>query len=341
MSWQTVDWVLKNSPSKGNKRLVMIVLAERAKADGTEIWPSHSDTAKRANMSRRRVVDAVKALVESGELEKVGLGPKGVVKYRMPMTVTQAHTCDETDTGCDENGASGVTFLTEGCADTSHKPSGEPSVKPSKEPSDDLALKEEKTSSLTDTHLTQQASTGAPDGGGGFEAFWEAYPRQAKEPEARAAYGRRCSIEGRDGIMRRLEAHLRHWQFEEKEDRYLPHPSKFLEGKDYLTIPETPMTEYERGQIQSLAGRLGREECDARRTLAHYPFDPVTYRRCGAEATGDGTEKLDQQQATVLANFKAWLEAEMPERFAHRKAEREFPFDALTESRRAIEAVAA
>jgi hypothetical protein len=84
---EVMTWVWKNSRSKNTARLVLLAIADCARADGSHAFPSNPELREKANASERAVQDSIKALVELGELEvQYNRGPKGVNLYRVIMT---------------------------------------------------------------------------------------------------------------------------------------------------------------------------------------------------------------------------------------------------------------
>lgn len=63
-----MSWVFKHSESRGNARLVLLAIADRANDDGTDAWPSIRTIAEKARVSERTAIRSVQALEELGEL---------------------------------------------------------------------------------------------------------------------------------------------------------------------------------------------------------------------------------------------------------------------------------
>jgi hypothetical protein len=73
MSYKITDRIWKDSESKGISRLVLLALAKFANDDGIA-WPSQETLRDLSRCSLRSVRDAIRSLVESGELEIVEQG---------------------------------------------------------------------------------------------------------------------------------------------------------------------------------------------------------------------------------------------------------------------------
>lgn len=54
-SVQAISWVIEKSKHKGNSFVVLLMIANHAKSDGTGAWPSVSTLAKESRLSRRTV----------------------------------------------------------------------------------------------------------------------------------------------------------------------------------------------------------------------------------------------------------------------------------------------
>lgn len=80
-----MSWVIEHSKHKGNAFVVLLMIANHAKSDGTGAWPSVSTLAKEARISSRSVQYVTRRLERSGELEtKVACGPGGSNLYSLP-----------------------------------------------------------------------------------------------------------------------------------------------------------------------------------------------------------------------------------------------------------------
>ena len=73
MSYKITDRIWKDSESKGISRLVLLALAKFANDDGIA-WPSQETLRDLSRCSLRSVRDAIRSLVDSGEVEIVEQG---------------------------------------------------------------------------------------------------------------------------------------------------------------------------------------------------------------------------------------------------------------------------
>lgn len=87
MSVHVTSWVLKHSEeSVPGRRLVLLVLADKADHDGTKTYPAVETIAREARMSERGVRYALRALEKEGRIERLGLHPTtGTYEYRVVM----------------------------------------------------------------------------------------------------------------------------------------------------------------------------------------------------------------------------------------------------------------
>lgn len=118
MSVQAISWVIDHSKHKGNTFVVLLMIANHAKSDGTGAWPSVQTICKESRLSRRTVQRCVNRLSRRwkyGDPElvvRIGKGPYGSNLYDIPsVRLTQGGrqvvTGGASDT--DAGGASQVT----------------------------------------------------------------------------------------------------------------------------------------------------------------------------------------------------------------------------------------
>lgn len=87
MSVRVTSWVLEHSEEGvPGRRLVLLVLADKADHDGTNAYPSVARIAREARMSERGVRYALRALESSGRISKRGTHPMyGTTEYVVVM----------------------------------------------------------------------------------------------------------------------------------------------------------------------------------------------------------------------------------------------------------------
>lgn len=82
---QAISWVIENSKQKLGNLIVLFMVANHAKSDGTGAWPSLSTLAREARMTERQVRRCLRILEKSGELTtRMGKGPHGTNLYSLP-----------------------------------------------------------------------------------------------------------------------------------------------------------------------------------------------------------------------------------------------------------------
>lgn len=87
MSVQAMSWVIEHSGHKGNAFVVLLMIANHAKDDGSGAWPSIATLARKARIGERTVQRTIARLVRSKELSmQVGKGPSGTNLYTVNLT---------------------------------------------------------------------------------------------------------------------------------------------------------------------------------------------------------------------------------------------------------------
>ena len=86
MSVHVVSWVLRSSPERLGRRLVLLVLADHAREDGTGAWPRVETIAEQARLSERQARRALRELELAGAIVNTGRSSKGTHVYTVKMT---------------------------------------------------------------------------------------------------------------------------------------------------------------------------------------------------------------------------------------------------------------
>ena len=82
MSVQAISHVIENSKQNGNPFMVLLMIANHAKSDGTGAWPSIPTLARESRISERTVQRCITRLVKEGELRvHQNAGPHGCHLY--------------------------------------------------------------------------------------------------------------------------------------------------------------------------------------------------------------------------------------------------------------------
>lgn len=124
MSIHVLSWVLRESPTTGAQRLVLISLADHARDDGSSAWPSVATMQRDARLkSRRSVQSALRNLEEAGAIEQTGRHESGTAIYAVKMGGAKNAPA--------QSEAGGAQSTTSGGANSAPKPSIDPSEDPS------------------------------------------------------------------------------------------------------------------------------------------------------------------------------------------------------------------
>jgi hypothetical protein len=81
-----MSWVLRNSDARLGDRLVLLVLADHAKEDGSSAWPSVLTIAVEARMSTKQVQRCLANLKRDGRIVATGRSRSGTHIYRITMS---------------------------------------------------------------------------------------------------------------------------------------------------------------------------------------------------------------------------------------------------------------
>jgi len=130
MSVHVISWVLQHSEEVLAKRLVLLVLADHSRGDGSLAWPSVETIAHEARLSRRQAQRALRDLEASGAITPTGHTRQGVHIYTVNMGGRQFDA-----PGSDISDLEGATFPTKGGVRITPEPSLEATVLDKPEPS--------------------------------------------------------------------------------------------------------------------------------------------------------------------------------------------------------------
>lgn len=94
MSIQAMAWVLEQSESQGNDRLVLLAIANHCDAQFWNAWPSIDQIAREAGVHRATVFRCLKTLVDLGELRITHSGGGRALSnhYHLPGIPSQVAT---------------------------------------------------------------------------------------------------------------------------------------------------------------------------------------------------------------------------------------------------------
>jgi hypothetical protein len=85
ISVQAMSWVIDESEHSLGSLIVLLMIANHAKSDGTDAWPSIRTIARESRLSESQTHRCIRKLQRSGELGiDVGQGPRGTNLYHLP-----------------------------------------------------------------------------------------------------------------------------------------------------------------------------------------------------------------------------------------------------------------
>lgn len=80
-----LSWVFKHSEAQLASRLVLLVLADHAKDDGSSSWPSVATIASEARVNERTVQRCLRELADAGHITKTGESRTGTSVWTVHM----------------------------------------------------------------------------------------------------------------------------------------------------------------------------------------------------------------------------------------------------------------
>lgn len=252
MSIQAMSWVMDDAPVENTTEMVVLyVLANHARKDGTCSWPSHATIADNTRCSRRTVIRHIKALeqrglIYRGDQRHVGHLPadKRPVVWNLNMTMRREMP---DDAGCqnvtpqpsgvtssagrgDSGGKSGVTSSAErgdtGVTQTVLEPSVEPSLNHPPTPKGD-----DGASAAGDAIAAEPLDP--------FEEWWEHVPRKKAKGDARKAFNTAIKKTDLPTLIAGIEASKRQWQSEGRDSSKLPYPATWLRAESWEDEQDT------------------------------------------------------------------------------------------------------
>jgi hypothetical protein len=90
MSVQAISWVIEHSKHKGNSFVVLLMIANHARSDGTGAWPSVKTLAKESRVAERTIQRTINRLgrwqhgFDPELIVEKGKGPHGCNLYTIP-----------------------------------------------------------------------------------------------------------------------------------------------------------------------------------------------------------------------------------------------------------------
>lgn len=225
ISVQAISWVIEHSRHKGNSFVVLLMIANHARSDGTGAWPSIGTIAKESRISDRTVQRTIKRLsryqngFETELCVHTGKGPHGCNMYSLPGVKLSPQQDRIVHEGVSDSVRGGVTSV-----------SPEPSLEPS----------------LIQPSLNHSLL--------GFEMFWEAYPKKVEKISAKKEFEKIRGVDFKT-IVVGLERWKAYWKASATDPKYIPYPAKFLKNRKWEDdVPVIPQKESEIGRAPEGGG---------------------------------------------------------------------------------------
>ena len=209
MSVQAITWAISIEAPSATAKLVLILLANYADADG-HAFPGQKRLAEDAGLSERSVRGALKVLEDAGVIDRTARhradGTRTSDAYLLQMHNRQNLPVVEED---NRQNTSRQPAKSAG----QYKPNG--LSEPVREPLDARARK----------------------WGDFFSEFWEAYPRKVGKPVAEKAYLKAVKKFDPGLILRGLLSTAAEWDRQGIEKQFIPHPSTWLNQHRFNDAP--------------------------------------------------------------------------------------------------------
>jgi DNA-binding transcriptional ArsR family regulator len=215
------------------EKMVLLVIADHANANGTNSWPGVETIARKSSMTPRSVQRHIRNLEERGLIvtKRQQGGNENTRSDRRPnrydiiltalngVTIVRSEqdgVTNETERG-DIQDSTGRQMEQNGVTPVSPYPSLEPSLEPSKNPDALFAIEaDEKKDELLETVT--------------FEQFYEIYPRKASRSDAQRAWDK-LKPDQKQLAMDALPIHIAYWDRERTEKDFIPFPASWLNKK--------------------------------------------------------------------------------------------------------------
>jgi hypothetical protein len=117
LSVQAISWVIEKSRHKGNSFVVLLMIANHAKSDGSGAWPSIKTLSKESRISERTVQRTIRRLTRyqhgfHSELTiDKGKGPHGCNLYSIPGVKLSPVGCQTVAQGVSDTVTGGVSLV--------------------------------------------------------------------------------------------------------------------------------------------------------------------------------------------------------------------------------------
>jgi hypothetical protein len=256
MSIRLMTMVFDRYPEGGSEMLLALAMVDHARDDGTSIWPSVDELARKTRQSRRTVQRQIAKMVATGWLEQVraATGRRGLTnEYRvraawvageeLPATgvnVSPLEAATQTATGDRLTPLKTPEVIHTGDRLTPHVDGLRGDTRDARGVTGDAR---------GDTAMTPESSrtinnhTPLPPGGGasGFDELFSIYPNQDNRMKAERRYARLAPTAAQQQTMRSaIEAQRLSKRWTKDGGEFVPEFSTWLRNERWRDVPRAP-----------------------------------------------------------------------------------------------------
>lgn len=229
MSVRWITWAWDQQCSTPGEKLTLIALADHAGEDGT-CFPGTGRLSEKTDQGNSTVRRHLTNLEERGLIERDRRrrddGTLSTYLYQLGQRSDQA-----VDQRSDR-------------------------AEPALESSGNPALTHERAEPSVSTN--RQKNRQSLDLDADFDAFWANYPRTTAKPRARKAWKTATAKSEANVILSGLSDWIAFWRASGTEERFIPHPSTWLNGECWNDTPPTAKRSKAMGTLDRMArGELG------------------------------------------------------------------------------------
>jgi hypothetical protein len=263
MSYRLVELVIDYGPRGPTEFAVLVALARRAHNDGTEARPGLDQLTRDARMGSKRATSRALTQLRRGgwvELERHASGGAKGTEGQPTSWRLVVERLTETDATSGVRPESHTPLATETHAtsdrDTRHLEGETHATATHKESvlriKDESVLRSARgelvaSNAKVPAKRSNRPSVAASVEPPGFRDFWTVYPRHVARGEAVRSFGRAVQRDGSAVIATGVASWATYWRAEGTEQRFIPHPTTFLNQARYLDQPPMPKSSEPKG----------------------------------------------------------------------------------------------
>lgn len=234
--------VFDRYPEGGSEMLLALAMVDHARDDGTSIWPSVDELARKTRQSRRTVQRQIAKMVASGWLEQVraATGRRGLTnEYRVSAAWVAGETLPAT-TGVNLTPVESAIETATGDRLTPHEAGSRGVTRDARGDTGDAR---------GDTAMTPESSgtiinhIPLPPGGGatGFDELFSIYPNQDNRMKAHRRYLRLAPTAALQQTMRTaIEAQRLSKRWQKDGGEFVPEFATWLRNERWRDVPRAP-----------------------------------------------------------------------------------------------------